>query len=250
MCGRYVSAHSRADLQTLYEISSPGEELRPSWNVAPTQQVYGIIERGDPDSDDVDRTLRAFRWGLVPSWAKDPSIGSRLINARVETLADKPAWRKAFRSRRVILPADGYYEWQAVDVDGKVRKQPYFIHPDGERVLSFAGLYELWPDPAKDDDDPDRWLWSATIITGQATGPLGEIHERTPLILPDDRVADWLDPTLTDPDKVQQLLAGIRVEGLDARPVPTTVNKVGNNGPELIEPAEQSVDQPLQLEIA
>lgn len=254
MCGRYAASADRAQLVTVFDVDTAvGPELRPSWNVAPTTQVYGVLERERHHDDGAatgtpERQIRDLRWGLVPSWAKDPSIGSRLINARVETLADKPAWRQAFRRRRVVLPASGFYEWQPVEVDGKVRKQPYYVHPaeDGD-VLSMAGLYELWPDPEKAEDDPDRWLWSATVVTTQATGPLGEVHDRAPLILPPDRVDAWLDPALTDPEKVQQLLAGLHVTGLRSRPVSTRVNRVGNDGPELVEPLPDTAEQPIDL---
>src|SRR3954451_10759673 len=148
MCGRYAASADRAQLTAIFDVDTAvGPELRPSWNVAPTKQIYGVLERDRHDARDThgepDRQIRDLRWGLVPSWAKDPGIGSRLINARVETLADKPAWRQAFRRRRVVLPAGGYYEWQPVDDGGgKARKQPYFIHPadDGDGVLRMAGL--------------------------------------------------------------------------------------------------------------
>jgi putative SOS response-associated peptidase YedK len=249
MCGRYVSVKSRADLQTLYDVTRPSDvEIPASWNVAPTQQVYGVLERTEKDGPAVERQLRALRWGLVPSWAKDQKIGSRLINARAETLADKSSFRAAFAKRRAILPAAGYFEWQPVDCDGKVRKQPYFIHPADGGVLSFAGLYELWPDPAKDKDDPDRWIWSATIITTDATDPAAsEVHDRTPLILPSDRIDAWLNPELTDAAQVQKLLTGIEMPALEVRPVSTEVNKVAINKPDLIEPLEDEVDRPLAL---
>lgn len=254
MCGRYVSVAERADLIELYNATAEEESppLRPSWNVAPTQQVYGVLERPAKDGDRPRRQLRALRWGLVPSWAKDITIGSRLINARVETLASKPAFRRAFARRRVVLPAAGYYEWQPVeDEDGKVRKQPFYIHPADEGdVLSLAGLYELWPDPAKAEDDPDRWLWTAVIITTDATGPLGEVHDRTPLILPADRVDAWLDPQLSDPKRIQSLLAGIEIDNLAMRPVSRDVNKVGNNDPHLIEPLAAADEQPVPLALA
>jgi putative SOS response-associated peptidase YedK len=254
MCGRYAASADRAKLATVYDVDTAvGPELRPSWNVAPTTQVYGVLERdrhgGDPDDPgNPERQIRPLRWGLVPSWAKDPAIGSRLINARVETLAEKPAWRQAFRRRRVVLPASGFYEWQPVEVDGRTRKQPYYVHPaeDGG-LLSLAGLYELWPDPGKAEDDPDRWLWTATVVTTQATGPLGEIHDRAPLILPPDRIDAWLDPALTDPEKVARVLAGLQVTGLRSRPVSTQVNRVGHDGPELVDPLPEAPEQPIDL---
>jgi putative SOS response-associated peptidase YedK len=255
MCGRYAASADRAQLATIFDVDTAvGPELRPSWNVAPTKQVYGVLERDRHDARDdhgePERQIRDLRWGLVPSWAKDPSIGSRLINARVETLADKPAWRQAFRRRRVVLPAAGFYEWQPVEVDGKLRKQPYYVHPTHEGgILPMAGLYELWPNPDKAEDDPDRWLWTATIVTTQATGPLGEIHDRAPLILPLDRVDAWLDPTLTDPDKIHRLLAGLQVTGLQSRPVSTEVNRVGHDGPQLIDPLPDTADQPIDLSL-
>jgi putative SOS response-associated peptidase YedK len=219
----------------------------------PTTQVYGVLERDRHDAPDdrgePERQIRNLRWGLVPSWAKDPSIGSRLINARVETLADKPAWRQAFRRRRVVLPASGFYEWQPLESDGKPRKQPFYVHPADDGILPMAGLYELWPDPDKAEDDPDRWLWTATIVTTQATGPLGEIHDRAPLILPPDRVDAWLNPTLTDPDKIRQLLAGLQVTGLRSRPVSTEVNRVGHDGRQLIEPLPDAAEQPIDLSL-
>lgn len=136
----------------------------------------------------------------MPSWSKKGPSGRPLINARVETAAEKPSLRAAFARRRAIVPADGYYEWTPERAgDGKVRKQPFYIHPEDGAVLSMAGLYELWPDPDRAEDDPQRWLWSVTIITTDASGPAGEIHDRTPLMLPEDRIDAWLDPSITDP---------------------------------------------------
>jgi putative SOS response-associated peptidase YedK len=252
MCGRYVSVAEKADLVELYNATAPDPQAAPtSYNVAPTQQITAVLERADKPSDaaggEVHRALRTLKWGLVPTWAKDDRIGAKLINARVETLAEKPAFRRAFGHRRAVIPASGYYEWEPVEVEGKVRKQPYYIHPADDGVLSFAGLYELWRNPDKSEDDPNRWLWTATIITTQATGAAGEIHERTPLILPRNRVDDWLDPNLTDPDQIKPLLAGIQLDPLEVRPVATTVNSVRNNGAELLEPLEDEADRPLEL---
>ena len=158
MCGRYVSVAERTDLIELYDATSAeSSTASASYNVAPTQNVTAVIERlTSSDDDGVQRSLRLLKWGLVPFWANDPKVGSRMINARVETLAEKPAFRQAFAKRRTVLPANGYYEWAPEEIDGKIRKQPYYIHPAEDGVLSLAGLYELWADPSKDKDDPER----------------------------------------------------------------------------------------------
>jgi putative SOS response-associated peptidase YedK len=139
----------------------------------PDRRRVAVLERsprGEEDTDTVQRQLRPLRWGLVPSWAKDVKAGARMINARVETVHEKPAYRRAFARRRCLLPADGFYEWEQTEdpVTGKARKQPYFIHPEDEQVLALAGLYEYWRDPAvKQDDDPAAWLMTCTIITNR-----------------------------------------------------------------------------------
>ena len=169
-------------------VERPEQVLPPSWNVAPTQDVYAVVERpprGEPEAS-AERRLRVVRWGLVPSWAKDPAIGNRMINARMETVAEKPAFRRAFAKRRALLPADGYFEWYG-EVKGK--KQPFFIRPADGGVLAMAGLYELWRDPAvPPDSDVDPWLWTVTVLTTTATDELGRIHDRMPLLVERDEV--------------------------------------------------------------
>ncbi|WP_030423377.1 SOS response-associated peptidase [Streptomyces sp. SCSIO 75703] len=243
MCGRYASTRSPEDLAGLFHVTDwhPAETLAPSWNVAPTDPVYAVLER--PARDDtgrVRRELRALRWGLVPSWAKDPRIGSRMINARVETVHERPAYRRAFAKRRCLLPADGFYEWDPVEDEatGRIRKQPYFIHPDDDQVMALAGLYEYWRDPAVEDaDDPAAWLPTCTIITTEATDEAGRVHPRMPLALAPGDYDAWLDPGHRDTGDLRALL--IRPGGgrLDARPVSTAVNSVRNNGPHLLDPA-------------
>ena len=249
VCGRYASSRPSSDLADLYRASVQTEDLGPSWNVAPTDQIYAVVDRLDKESGEVDRQLHSVRWGLVPSWAKDVKIGNKLINARVETIAEKPSWRTPYRRRRAVIPADGYYEWVSESDDaGKTYKQPYYLHPATGAGLSFAALYDWWPDPAKDEDDPTRWLCSAAIITCAATGPAGEVHDRTPVILPADRVDAWLDPALQDPAGIADVLAGIRPPLLGIRAVSREVNRVGTNGPELIEPIDLAgAEQNLQL---
>jgi len=176
------------------------------------------------------------RWGLVPFWAKDPSIGSRMINARVETVDSKPAFRRAFAKRRCLLPADGFYEWMKVSDLGKVRKQPYYIHRADGGVLAFAGLYELWRDRSVPEDHQQAWLWTSVIITTSAPDEEGRIHERMPMVIDPARWGDWLDPANGDAAHVHALLAPAAASGLASYPVGTAVNYVRNNGPALIEP--------------
>jgi len=207
MCGRYASARKREELLAEFRIERDRvtESLEPDYNVAPTKPVYAVMTRGSRGHDgspplDVARELRVVRWGLVPSWAKDTSIGSRLINARAETVDTKPAFRQAFTRRRCLLPADGFYEWQQIHEGGRVRKQPYFIHPPGAGVLAFAGLYEIWRDKEYPEDHPSAWLWTATIITTRAEDTVGQIHDRMPMVIEPARWADWLDPGTTGRD--------------------------------------------------
>jgi putative SOS response-associated peptidase YedK len=196
---------------------------------------------------DVARELRVVRWGLVPYWAKDPSIGSRLINARAETVHSKPAYRQAFKRRRCLLPADGYYEWQVPEgsAGGKgAAKQPYYIFRADGGPLAFAGLYERWRDPALPDDHERAWLWTATIITTSAPDDLGQIHDRMPMVIEPDRWQDWLDPAATDPADLMALLAPAASGGLTSYPVSRAVNSVRHNGPELIERVDPGLPGP------
>ena len=193
------------------------------------------------------------KWGLVPSWAKDASIGNRMINARMETVAEKPAYKRALAVRRCLLPADGYFEWYPrptkKTTSGQATKQPFFIRPKDGGPLAMAGLYEIWRDPTKDEDADDRFLWTCTVITTDAEDDVGKIHDRMPLMVERDRWAAWLDPR-TDKDSVLDLLVPAAPGRLEAYPVSTMVNAVKNNGPELLEPARplmsdlRSIDTP------
>jgi putative SOS response-associated peptidase YedK len=255
MCGRYASSRRPEDLVEEFEIerSEVRETLAADYNVAPTKEVYAVLSR--PPSKDkqrpAQRQLRVLTWGLVPSWATDPAIGNRLINARVETAAEKPAFRKAFAARRCLLPADGYYEWylpgepEADDEPGapagarkrsRTRKQPFFVRPADGSVLAMAGMYEIWRDPTRADDDPGRFRWTCTVLTTSAEDELGHIHDRMPLHVDPEQYGDWLDPTVSDPDLVRGLLVPAAAGRLRAFPVSTLVNDVKNNGPELVEP--------------
>jgi putative SOS response-associated peptidase YedK len=230
MCGRFVSARKRLELLEEFGVlrDRVTDEPAPDYNVAPTKKVYAVST-----SKDHERELHTLRWGLVPFWAKDFSGGAKMINARAETVAVKPAFRRAFAKRRCLLPADGYYEWKD--------KKPFYIYRTDGGSLAMAGIYELWRDPALPDDHPalaedGTWLWSAAIITTQATDEVGEIHDRMPMIVEADLWADWLDPDNTEISQLHAAMRPALAGGLSSYPVSTDVNFVRNNGPELIRP--------------
>lgn len=238
MCGRYASFREDQALADEFAIATVADDVRllpPSWNVAPTDGVRMVVERADKQTGEITRQLRVARWGLVPSWAKDPSIGNKMINARTETLADKPAFKRAFATRRALLPADGYFEWKKPEPGATSKhKQPYYLHPGDGSTVALAGLYEFWKDPSKDEDDPDRWLVSATVITRPALPGLAHIHDRQPLMLRREDWEHWLDPAV-GADGARELLDA-EPSAIVATPVSTQVNTVANNGPELVEP--------------
>ncbi|MBK8445869.1 MAG: SOS response-associated peptidase [Micropruina sp.] len=239
MCGRYAASADAELLEEIFVIDEVAGPLPPArYNIAPTDPVVAVVERAQrSDPAVVQRKLVELRWGLVPSWSKDAKGAARMINARFETVAEKPAFRKALASRRCLLPADGYYEWYAQPVDPSVPagrrppKQPFFIHPADGSLLAMAGLYEFWKNPA------GEWLSTCTIITTSATDALGHIHDRMPMTVPRERWDDWLDPSLTD--GALELLTD-PVADLEAYPVSRLVSTVGNDGPELIEPLASS----------
>jgi putative SOS response-associated peptidase YedK len=238
MCGRFVVSGSKQAIRDAFSVDESFEgELRPSWNAAPMQGIPFVSEQ--VCEGELVRRLEIARWGLVPVWAKDPkAVGARMINARSETVTSKPSFRAAAAKRRAIVPADGYYEWQKNE-DGT--KTPHYLHgqdEDGGQLLGFAGLYEFWPDPTKDEDAPDKWLTTATILTRAATDALGHIHDRTPVIIPRDLQDQWLDPTMTDRDQVQHFIDTIPEPTLVPRIVGKEVGSVRNNGPQLIRPVD------------
>lgn len=252
MCGRYANSHSRTELVQAFGIDEryADPELPADFNVAPTKQSAVVLSRTPRDVDDPGhaepvRQLRNLVWGLVPSWATDPKIGSRMINARVETVAEKPAFRAAFAKRRLVVPVSGFYEWfptQRVGRGGKPVKQPFYITPRGDGPLALAGLYEFWRDPARPPGDEDAWLTTFTIITTSSTDDLGRIHDRMPMSIAEENWTDWLDPGNNDPAEIQQLMSAPPAGSLDIYAVSTLVSNVRNNGPELIEPlAEEQV---------
>ncbi|MGW4895141.1 SOS response-associated peptidase [Kitasatospora sp. NPDC004240] len=248
MCGRFVSTTTPTDVAQLFEAVSrvPDDTFAPSWNVAPTRDVLAVLERLDKETGEITRQVRALRWGLVPSWSKDPSGGARMINARAETAHEKPSFKRAFAARRCIIPGDGYYEWRQVAAGPDVRKpykQPYFLTPADGTLMAMAGLYEFWRDSTRADDDPLAWLTTCTILTTDATDAAGRVHDRMPLTIPEAHHAAWLDPDHTDPDSLRALLHAPGGTELTVRAVATDVNNVRNDGAHLL----TQVEDPLPV---
>ncbi|GLU46733.1 DUF159 family protein [Nocardiopsis ansamitocini] len=235
------------------------EELAPDYNISPGKHVYAVL--GHPPAAAGPRRLGpqhlvTLRWGLVPSWAKDPNVGYRMINARSETVAEKPAFRDAFARRRCLIPADAYYEWQLLTVDGpggarpgtspatdpdhkarkaKAGKRPFAVHYGGGRPLALAGIFERWRNPELPGQDPAAWLWSVAVITAEAEAGLARIHERMPVVVGEHDWETWLDADAGQAE-LQEVLAATPVTDLTAYEVDDAVNTIRNNGPDLLAP--------------
>jgi putative SOS response-associated peptidase YedK len=242
VCGRFVSASPPDEIARYFDADETAlPALDPSYNVAPTNDVYAVTAEGGI------RRVEAFHWGLVPIWAKDPKVGSKMINARSEGLATKNAYRAAFKRRRCIIPADGFYEWQKQE--GSKRKQPHYIHRTDGEPLAFAGLWEVWRGPDKDRPTDEPPLRSCTIITTSANETMSELHDRMPVILPPSAWDEWLDPSNDDLDTLGKLLVPAPAGLIVTHPVSTEVNTVRNKGPELIHPVDPADPTPPEPEI-
>jgi putative SOS response-associated peptidase YedK len=217
MCGRYKLSNASLN-RLLAEFAIEGApvlDYRPRYNIAPTTNVLAVrqLEQG------AKRELAALRWGLIPMWAKDTKIGYSTLNARGDTVATKPSFRSAFKKRRCLVLADGYYEWLRTGKD----KQPYLYEIDGGKPFAFAGLWEWWPGPKDTKQEP---IESCTIITTDANKLAAKVHDRMPVILDPDDYDTWLDPAIDDCAKLEKLLVPYKGKGMTARPVSTYVNNV------------------------
>jgi putative SOS response-associated peptidase YedK len=219
MCGRFAFYSPHEAVIRLFGVAA-APEIEPRWNIAPTQFIATVRETGGP------REVVMLYWGLVPSWAKEKSIGARMINARSETLGEKPSFRNAFRRRRCLVLADGYYEWQR---SGAV-KQPYFIAFADGQPFGMAGLWERWRDPATGEP-----VESCCIVTTSPAPAVAHVHDRMPVIVPPGAYAEWLDPKNEATDRLARLFEPCGQPGLQARPVSRRVNDARNQGAELIE---------------
>lgn len=219
MCGRYTLKSPLSVLTERFDIDEFPSSLSPSYNIAPTQQVATVL------SENGKRKLEMLRWGLIPSWADDPEIGNRMINARGETVAEKPSYRRAFKRSRCLILADGFYEWQRTDSG----KQPFHIRLQDESPFAFAGPWESW--------DKGDGLRSCTIITTEANDLVGEVHNRMPVILHAEDYEMWLDLDFDEREPLTSLLKPYPAETMEAYPVSRRVNKPSNNEPGVVEPA-------------
>ena len=234
MCGRFVSSSPPDELAKYFDVEAVAESvLEPSFNVAPSNDVYVVVETGGM------RRLDAFRWGLVPFWAKDPATGYKMINARAESVTDKNAYKRAFKKRRCIIPADGFYEWKKIP--GQKAKQPYFIHRTDGEPMAFAGLWEIWR-PGDDADGAGDSLRTCTIITGQPNEKVADIHDRMPVMLPPSAWATWLDPENDDVETLGKFLVPAPASLYSLHPVTRAVNNVQQKGAELIDPTDSPLD--------
>jgi len=230
MCGRFIISDTASDLAAMFEVEHEGGNLpEPSWNIKPTDQIPIVLESAKQQPP--VRRLESARWSLIPSFATELTSSFPTFNARSETAADKPTFKASVASRRALIPATGYYEWHTEGT----KKTPYFVHSDDGLPLAFAGLYSWWRNPAVADDDPTRWVLSATILTADAQGPLASIHDRIPVALPDEAWDQWLDPnTVGDQDFVDAAVSASRDLAATLRFY--EVAPLVGNGPELIDP--------------
>lgn len=230
MCGRFTLDEPQEDLVERFAVTEvePSVEVRPRWNIAPTQSILVVTASKEGDV----RRLSTLRWGLVPWWAKDPAIGNRMVNARAETLAESRAYKAAFDKRRCLIPASGFYEWQKLARSGVKRgkSQPFYAQPAEGGVLALAGLWEIWH-----GEDGDG-LRTCTIITTEPNAVLSAVHDRMPVILPPDTWSRWLDPSPLSEEERHGLLVPAREGLLTVGPVGDDVNNARNDGPQLVEP--------------
>jgi putative SOS response-associated peptidase YedK len=219
MCGRFARKSSVKDIAAAFKAKSIETDLDPSFNIAPTHPIVVIMEEGE-------RRVMSMRWGLIPGWAKDATIGNKLINARGETVAEKPAFRAAFKDRRCLIIADGFYEWK--EIDGK--KAPMFICLETEKPFAMAGLFERWKD-AKGET-----VLSCTIITTEANSFMRGVHHRMPVIIaPEDHDA-WLDPKNQSESQLKEILRPTDSVGLKMYRVSTIVNSPSHNSEDCVKP--------------
>ncbi|HET7703235.1 MAG TPA: SOS response-associated peptidase [Candidatus Limnocylindrales bacterium] len=223
MCGRFSQQRPASELAEIFAAEPLADDLGARYNVAPTDDSLVVVQREER------RAITAYRWGLIPHWADSAKVGSRMFNARAETLTASPAFRDAFRRKRCLVPVDAFYEWQRIGA----RRQPFSIARADSRPLVLAGLWSGWRDPVA-----DRVVRTFTIVTSEPNEQMAALHDRMPVIVPEDAWSRWLDPELDDPSELQGLLTPTDDVALRIRAVGPLVNNVRNDGPELLEPVD------------
>ena len=230
MCGRYKLSRRKQAVEEYFDAVSSEEDWTPRYNIAPTQPVPVIRQHPKEPT----RELSLMRWGLIPSWAKDSSAAARLINARSETASTKPAFGDALKSRRCLIPADGFYEWMRT---GKA-KQPYCFEINEGELFAFAGLWDRWKDPS------GSWVKTCSILTTTPNAVAAAVHDRMPVILDPDAYDLWLDPGMTNVDAASELLKPFDARRMRSYPVSTRINQVANDDEECSRPVEVAEAQP------
>lgn len=234
MCGRFSLISSEELIRSMFRLNRTPLK-KPRYNIAPSQEVAVVRQ----PSEDAEREMIFMRWGLIPSWSKDPAIGTRMINARGESVFEKPSFRKAIRRQRCLIPADGFYEWHKIPATGKSKtvSQPYYIYLRNGLPFAFAGMWDAW----KGEEEP---VLSCTILTTAANSLIQTLHERMPVIVPPEAYDVWLDPVVTTDEAIQPLLRSYPPEEMALRPVSSRVNSPANDGPENIQEIENSLPLP------
>jgi putative SOS response-associated peptidase YedK len=238
MCGRFTQTASGEAIAQAFNLTKP-PELSPRYNIAPTQAVGAIAQHSKGTAQpEGDRNYRFFQWGLIPSWAKDPTIGARMFNARAETIAEKPSFRAPFKRRRCLIVADGFYEWQHSGESAgakKTKKQPFYIHLKDHHPFGFAGLWDVW------EGGDGSYMETCTIITTEPNEKMATLHDRMPVILHAEDYDCWLDPEVQSRDLLQPLLRPYEAANMTLYPVSTAMNTARHEDPDCIEPLAEAL---------
>jgi len=223
VCGRFSQERPASELAEIFAADPLADELGPRWNVAPTDEAFVVVQRAER------RAVVAYRWGLIPHWADNGKVASRMFNARSETLTRSPAFADALRRKRCLVPVDGFYEWQRIGG----RRQPFTIGRADRRPLALAGLWSGWRDPSQ-----DAVVRTFTIVTTGPNAQIADLHNRMPVVVPERSWDLWLDPDIEEPSELQALFEPTDEVALRIQPVRDLVNNVRNDGPELVEPID------------
>jgi putative SOS response-associated peptidase YedK len=237
MCGRYRLSKTEKYLLEHFGVCSREDfEWRPRYNIAPTDQVPVIRQ----DKEQPERTITTMRWGLIPYWAKDASIGAKMINARAESLTEKPAFKDAIERRRCLVPADAFYEWKKTSDGTKIVRRPFLIRMKNDEAFAFAGIWDRWKSPE------GKIVLSVSILTTDANPLVSDVHDRMPVIVPREHYDVWLDPKFRDVKALEEILQPFPAAEMEKLAISDRVNSVKNDDPECASPAADETEMPKQ----